>query len=145
MNYAASVKPFLWFNCDLTDVIDFYQGIFDNFKVQSNYGLSAEFDFGGTLLMAANFGPAFQFNESFSLFVTCQDQLEVDYYWNRLLEGGGEPGRCGWLKDRFGLSWQIVPTALGESLSNQDAARANYARNAMMGMSKIVISELTQN
>ena len=144
MNRPAQVTPFLWFDANLNDVAEFYSGIFSDFRSQGSYAFSAVFELGGTTFMAANFGPAFKFNEAISLFVSCEDQTEVDFYWNALLVDGGEAGRCGWLKDKYGLSWQVVPTALGEALGNPDREAAAIAQQAMMGMGKIVIADLTR-
>ena len=94
--------------------------------------------------MLLNGGPLFKFTEAISLFVTCKTQEEVDYYWNKLLEGGGQPSQCGWLKDKFGLSWQIVPEILGELIGGKDARRANNAMQAMLKMSKLDIKKLKE-
>jgi len=138
------VRPFFWFNDNVDQAVAFYGAIFKDFKLTShNPGVSAEFELGGTRFMGNNFGPHYKFNEAISLFILCEDQAEVDYYWNALIADGGEPGRCGWLKDQFGVSWQVVPSALGAALSNPDAEAAAFAFQAMMGMSKIVINDLT--
>jgi predicted 3-demethylubiquinone-9 3-methyltransferase (glyoxalase superfamily) len=92
--------------------------------------------------MALNGGPEFTFNEAVSLFVTCESQAEVDELWQKLTSGGGEPGPCGWLKDKFGLSWQIVPTRLNELLSDPDREKANRVMQAMLQMSKIDVAAL---
>jgi predicted 3-demethylubiquinone-9 3-methyltransferase (glyoxalase superfamily) len=89
-----------------------------------------------------NGGPQFTFDEAVSFMITCADQAEVDHYWERLLEGGGQESMCGWLKDRFGLSWQVVPTRLFELLSDPDPARAQAASQAMLGMQRIVVADL---
>ncbi len=96
----------------------------------------------GAKYTALNGGDMFTFTEAFSIFILCNDQSEVDKYWDALIANGGTPGRCGWLKDKFGLSWQIIPKQLGESLGNPDPAKAAAAMNVMMGMSKIIVSEL---
>src|SRR5436305_1947201 len=103
--------------------------------------LTATFELEGQRFMALNGGPHFKFTEAISLFVTCESQQEVDYYWERLLEGGSE-SQCGWLKDKFGLSWQIIPTALMRYLSDPDPKKAKAAMDAMLKMKKIVIADL---
>ncbi|HZJ08938.1 MAG TPA: VOC family protein [Trueperaceae bacterium] len=104
-------------------------------------GQGVTFEVGGMKVNAFDGGPEFKFNGAISLFVTCEDQAEVDYYWQRLTEGG-EDGRCGWLKDKFGVSWQVVPTALGRLLSDPDRERADRAMQAMLQMSKLDIAAL---
>jgi predicted 3-demethylubiquinone-9 3-methyltransferase (glyoxalase superfamily) len=103
--------------------------------------MSVTFELSGQPFMALNGGPAFKFSEALSLFVNCKDQREVDYFWRKLGEGG-QPGRCGWLKDRWGLSWQIIPRALGECLGGSDRAGAARAMEAMLGMGKLDVKAL---
>ena len=141
---TITVAPFLWFDDNLDQAVALYGRVFSDFKLTyHNPGLNAEFEIGGTHFMGNNFGPHYKFNEAVSFFVTCKDQAEVDYYWDALTADGGEPGRCGWLKDPFGISWQIIPAALGQALSNPDREAAAYAHKAMMGMSKIIVADLT--
>lgn len=104
--------------------------------------VSATFTVDGQQFIAINGGPQFPFTEAVSFTVHCRDQAEVDYYWQRLLDGGGQESQCGWLKDRFGLSWQVVPERLDELLRDPDPARAAAATRAMLGMSRIVIADL---
>ena len=149
----SKITPFLWFNNNAEEAMNFYCSIFKNAKVGkvSRYGeagpgpkgsvMSATFELEGQEFFALNGGPMFQFTEAVSFYVKCETQAEVDYYWDKLL-AGGKPSQCGWLKDRFGLSWQIVPNRLGELLGDKDAKRANAAMQAMLKMSKIVISDL---
>jgi len=94
--------------------------------------------------MLLNGGPIFKFTEAISLFISCKDQKEVDYYWDKLIEGGGKPSQCGWLKDKFGLSWQVVPEILGELIGGKDARRAKNAMQAMLKMSKLDIKKLKE-
>jgi predicted 3-demethylubiquinone-9 3-methyltransferase (glyoxalase superfamily) len=96
----------------------------------------------GTKYTALNGGEMFKFTEAFSILILCEDQAEVDKYWDVLISDGGAPGRCGWLKDKFGLSWQIIPKQLGECLGNPDPVKSAAAMNAMMGMSKLIVSKL---
>jgi predicted 3-demethylubiquinone-9 3-methyltransferase (glyoxalase superfamily) len=147
------ITPFLWFDDNLDDAIAFYTSIFPNSKVVnvSRYGdagpgpkgtvMSATFQLEGQEFMALNGGPQFKFTEAVSFFVHCETQAEVDALWAKLTDGGTE-GRCGWLKDRFGLSWQIVPTALGRMLGDPDRARSQRVMRAMLGMNRIDVEGL---
>jgi predicted 3-demethylubiquinone-9 3-methyltransferase (glyoxalase superfamily) len=145
------ITPFLWFDDRAGEAAKFYVSIFKNAKILSVNGedatdadgpvSSARFQLDGQELIAFNGGPHFQFTEAVSLFVNCETQAEVDELWEKLSEGG-EKSRCGWLKDKFGLSWQIIPTALGEMLNDPDDEKSERAMNAMLGMSRIDIAEL---
>jgi predicted 3-demethylubiquinone-9 3-methyltransferase (glyoxalase superfamily) len=147
------ITPFLWFNDNAEEAVNFYVSIFKNSKIGSvsRYGdggpkpkgmvMTMTFQLDGQELMALNGGPEFPFSEAISFFVNCETQQEVDELWERLSEGG-EKGRCGWLKDRYGLSWQIVPSALGELLNHKDGAKAKRAMEAMLQMDKIDIETL---
>ena len=148
-----AITPCLWFDNNLEEAAAFYTSIFPNFSVGDMYKASEAhpgapgqvlwgyFVLDGTRFMGINGGPHFQFNEAVSFMVHCKDQAEVDYYWDRLVDGG-EESQCGWLKDRFGLSWQICPDRLLELTSDPDPARAAAADKAMQGMRKIVIADL---
>lgn len=147
------ITPCLWFDNQLTEAADFYASIFPNSSVEELHNGTAEgggregdvlwgyFVLDGTRFMGLNGGPYFQFNEAVSFMVHCKDQAEVDYYWDRLVEGG-EESQCGWLKDRFGVSWQICPERLLELTTDPDPARAAAADKAMHGMRKIIIADL---
>jgi predicted 3-demethylubiquinone-9 3-methyltransferase (glyoxalase superfamily) len=144
------ITPFLWFDHDLEEAMAFYASLFEDSAIVevSRAGdaptdpvFSATFRVAGQEFLAINGGPLFPFTEAFSLFVDCDDQAEVDRLWE-VLTDGGEPSRCGWLKDRFGLSWQIVPRRLMELLGDPDPARASRAREAMLGMGKIDVAAL---
>ncbi len=147
------IVPFLWFNDQAEEAMNHYISIFPDSKVVNvmRYGdagpgpkgtvMSVTFQLAGREFMALNGGPQFKFTEAISLFVKCETQEEVDELWAKLSEGG-EAGPCGWLKDKYGLSWQIVPTALGEMLQDQDAEKANRVMEAMLQMSKIDIAGL---
>jgi predicted 3-demethylubiquinone-9 3-methyltransferase (glyoxalase superfamily) len=149
------ITPFLWFNDNAEAAINFYTSIFKDSKILSisRYGeagpgpsgtvMSATFQLEGQEFMALNGGPQYQFTEAISLFVNCETQEEVDNLWNKLTEGG-EPGPCGWLKDKFGLSWQIIPTALSELLGDPDPVKAQNVMKAMLQMSKIDVEKLKQ-
>jgi predicted 3-demethylubiquinone-9 3-methyltransferase (glyoxalase superfamily) len=148
-----SITPSLWFDDDLEEAAAFYTSIFPNSSVEklNRYTeagpgtpgevVSGTFVLNGTRFIGINGGPSFAFSEAVSFTVDCADQDEVDYYWDRLVDGG-EESHCGWLKDRFGLSWQIVPGRLYELIEDPDPARAAAATSAMLGMRKIVIADL---
>jgi predicted 3-demethylubiquinone-9 3-methyltransferase (glyoxalase superfamily) len=149
------ITPFLWFDNQAEEAMNFYVSIFKNSKVGkvTRYGdagpgpkgtvMSATFQLDGQEFMALNAGPQFKFTEAISFFVNCESQQEVDQLWEKLSAGGAK-GRCGWLKDKFGLSWQIIPSALGEALGNKDPEKAKRAMQAMLKMDKIDIERLKQ-
>jgi len=138
----------LWFNDQAEEAANLYTTIFEDSKILSKSNrpdggvLTVEFELLGSKYTALNGGPMFTFSEAFSIFVLCEDQVEVDKYWDALTADGGAAQRCGWLKDKFGVSWQIIPKQLGECLGNPDPIKAAAAMNAMMGMSKLIVSEL---
>jgi predicted 3-demethylubiquinone-9 3-methyltransferase (glyoxalase superfamily) len=139
----TTITPYLWFaNNDGLEAAEFYAALIPNSRVVSHSGIIVEFELDGRPYVALNAGPHFTLNEAFSLMITCADQAEVDHYWSRLLEGGGEESQCGWLKDRFGVSWQVTPTALLDALSDPDPARAERARQAMFTMRKVDIAAI---
>jgi predicted 3-demethylubiquinone-9 3-methyltransferase (glyoxalase superfamily) len=150
---TSRIQPCLWFDDNLEEAAHFYTGIFPNSSIlhMSRYTdagpgepgtvMAGEFTLDGVTFRGINGGPAFSFSEAISFSVTCRDQSEVDYYWDSLVDGGAE-SVCGWLKDRFGLSWQIVPTRLYELVTDPDPARAQAASQAMLGMRRIVVAEL---
>jgi predicted 3-demethylubiquinone-9 3-methyltransferase (glyoxalase superfamily) len=147
------IAPCLWFDTESEEAANLYTSVFPNSKIVNvtHYGpagpreegmvLTVEFELNGQKLIALNGGPEFSFTEAISLHVSCESQKEVDYYWNALSEGG-EEGVCGWLKDRYGVSWQIDPIRLQELLADLDPARAERAMRAMLKMKKIDIAEL---
>ena len=149
------ITPFLWFDDKAEQAMNFYISIFKNSRVVniSRYGKDAPYPEGtafivtfvldGQEVMALNAGPQFKFTEAISMFVNCESQAEVDELWDRLSEGG-EKGRCGWLKDKYGLSWQIVPTGLGELMNGQDPEKANRVTQALLQMDKIDVNLLRQ-
>ncbi|MBS1801951.1 MAG: VOC family protein [Acidobacteria bacterium] len=136
------ITPFLWFNCDLLEVIEFYTRVFPKLRVESLNPMNASFEIEGQQFMALNAGPQFKFNEAVSFFIRCETQEEVDYYWRELISGGGAEGKCGWLKDKFGLSWQVIPNALGNYLGDKDRAKADRVMQAMFKMTRIEIAAL---
>ncbi len=142
------ITPFLWFDGQAEEAMLFYTSIFKNSKVlnvsrlgDGGKAMSVNFQLEGQELMAYNAGPEFKFNEAISLFVSCETQAEVDELWAKLTEGG-EAVQCGWLKDKFGLSWQIVPAQLSDYLGGPDPAGAQRAMQAMLKMVKLDIAEI---
>jgi predicted 3-demethylubiquinone-9 3-methyltransferase (glyoxalase superfamily) len=158
---VQKITPFLWFDNQAEDAVRFYTSIFKNSKIGNiaRYGnegfevhgqpegtvMTVEFEIEGQAFIALNGGPVFQFNEAISFQVSCNTQAEVDHYWDRLTEGGNEDAQqCGWLKDKYGVSWQIVPVILRELLDGADPAKAQRAMKAMLQMKKLDIAELQQ-
>jgi len=147
------ITPFLWFDDNAEEAVAFYTSIFEKSRTVSvsRYGdagpgpkgrvMVMKFEIEGQEFVALNGGPQFHFTEAVSFVVNCKDQKEVDDYWDRL-SAGGQTSQCGWLKDRFGLSWQIVPDALGKMLGDKDPAKAQRVMKAMLRMTKIDIEEL---
>ena len=136
------ISPFLWFDDQAEEAANLYVGIFPNSRIIAVTPMTVQFELDGLPVTALNGGPAhYHFTEAFSFSVMCDDQAEVDRYWTALTEGGAE-SQCGWLKDRFGLSWQIVPKALPRLLGDPDRERANRAIQAMLRMRKLDIAAL---
>lgn len=147
------ITPNLWFDTEGKDAAEFYVSVFPNSKINAvtHYGeagpreagmvLTVEFELDGQHYTALNGGPDFTFDEAISLLINCADQNEVDYYWSKLSEGG-EEGPCGWLKDRFGLSWQVCPVGMVEMLNDPDQEAAQRAMKAMLGMKKIDLAAI---
>jgi predicted 3-demethylubiquinone-9 3-methyltransferase (glyoxalase superfamily) len=142
-----SITPFLWFDTQAEEAMNFYAGIFKRSKVLSvnkagGRTMSVTFELEGQQFMALNAGPVFKFNEAISFFVGVDTQQEIDELWDKLIAGGGSPSQCGWLKDKYGLSWQIVPNTLGQMLSDPDPAKSGRCMNAMLQMSKLDVAKL---
>jgi predicted 3-demethylubiquinone-9 3-methyltransferase (glyoxalase superfamily) len=142
----SKITPFLWFDGQAEEAMNFYISIFKNAKVLSvnranGRVMSVTFELEGQKFMGLNAGPQFKFTEAISLFVDCETQEEVDELWEKL-SAGGEKSRCGWLKDKYGLSWQIIPTALGKLMSDPDPEKSKAVVQAMLKMNKIVIEDL---
>jgi len=147
------ITPFLWFDANAEEAANFYTSVFKDSKILSTarYGdagpgpkgsvMTVNFQIFGQEFVALNGGPQFKFTEAVSFMVNCETQEEVDFYWSKL-SAGGEEGPCGWLKDRFGLSWQVVPTALLKLIKDPDPAKAQRVMKAMLQMKKIEIKEL---
>jgi predicted 3-demethylubiquinone-9 3-methyltransferase (glyoxalase superfamily) len=149
----TTITPYLWFDHNAEEAIELYSSLFDDAKTTSfaRYPdgtplagtlMNAEFELAGQRFIALNGGPHFAFTEAVSFFVSVETQAEVDRLWNALVADGGSESRCGWLKDRFGLSWQIIPTALPRYLSDPDPRKASRVMAAMMQMGRIVIADL---
>ena len=148
------ITPCLWFDTQAEEAATFYTSVFKNSRIIeiSHYGeagpreadlvLAVKFEIDGTEFMALNGGPEFTFDEAISFQIHCADQEEVDELWERLLEGGGQESECGWLKDRFGLSWQVIPIRLEELLADPDKGRSERAMKAMLTMKKIDVAAL---
>ena len=151
----TKITPFLWFDNQAEEAMNFYTSIFKDSKIGTvtRYGeggpgpkgtvMTVEFQLDGQEFVALNAGPLFKFTEAISFVVNCETQEEVDEFWEKLSEGG-EKSRCGWLKDKYGLSWQIVPTALGEMLNDKDPGKSRRVVEAMLKMDKIDIKTLKQ-
>jgi predicted 3-demethylubiquinone-9 3-methyltransferase (glyoxalase superfamily) len=142
-----SITPFLWFDTQAEEAMNFYAGIFKRSKVLSvnkagGRTMSVTFELEGQQFMALNAGPVFKFNEAISFFVGVDTQQEIDELWDKLIAGGGAPSQCGWLKDKYGLSWQIVPNTLGQMLGDPDPAKSGRCMNAMLQMSKLDLAKL---
>ena len=149
-----SITPNLWFDTEAEEAAEFYCSIFPNSRIvaKSHYGeagprdagkvMTVDWELDGQRFTGINGGPNFKFDEAISFLISCEDQDEIDYYWERLTADGGEEGPCGWVKDRFGLSWQVVPKGIDELVGDPDAAKSQRAMKAMLGMRKLDIGEL---
>jgi predicted 3-demethylubiquinone-9 3-methyltransferase (glyoxalase superfamily) len=136
------ITPFLWFDGQAKEAAEFYCSVFKNSKVLQVSPLAVTFELEGQKFMALNGGPHFKFNEAISLFVDCDSQEEVDSLWNTLTSNGGAESMCGWLKDKYGLSWQIIPNTLMELMSDKDQTKSQRVMQAMMKMKKIDVQAL---
>jgi predicted 3-demethylubiquinone-9 3-methyltransferase (glyoxalase superfamily) len=151
---VGPIVPNLWFDTEAEDAANFYCSIFKNSRIVSvaryteagprpaGAVMTVEWELDGQRFVGINGGPEFTFDEAVSFQITCSDQAELDYYWDSLLAEGGQESRCGWLRDRFGLSWQVVPRGMGEVFSDPDPERARRAMEAMFKMSKLDIAAL---
>jgi predicted 3-demethylubiquinone-9 3-methyltransferase (glyoxalase superfamily) len=148
-----TTTPCLWFDTQAEDAATFYCSVFPNSRIlrTTHYGpntpgregsvMTVDFELNGQKYVALNGGPEFTFSEAISFYIECADQAEIDHHWNALTDGG-EPGPCGWLKDKFGLSWQVAPTRLLELVGDSDSERANRVMQAMLQMGKIVLADI---
>ncbi|MCA8979826.1 MAG: VOC family protein [Planctomycetes bacterium] len=154
MSSTQKITTFLWYDGDAEEAAHYYASVFDDASVLDPVRTPEEmasdapppmlvsFEIAGQRFMALNGGPQFHFTEAVSLYVDCADQAEVDRYWNRFIDDGGEPSMCGWLKDKYGLSWQIIPTDLQRFIGDPDPEKAGRAIQAMLKMSKIDVEAL---
>jgi predicted 3-demethylubiquinone-9 3-methyltransferase (glyoxalase superfamily) len=136
------IIPFLWFDNNAHEAIKFYTSIFKNSKIIHLDAMVSTFELEGQRLMALNGGPHFKFSEAFSFYISCESQEEVDYYWTALIREGGKEGQCGWLKDKYDLSWQVVPVILGDLMSGPDPKKSEKVIQAMLKMIKLDIEGL---
>lgn len=136
------ITPFLWFESQAEEAMNYYVSIFKNSKVIVTSPQMVQFELDGQEFIGLNAGPQFKFNEAVSFFVNCENQPEVDYYWNKLIADGGEESMCGWCKDKFGLWWQIIPKQLGELMGDPDQVKAKRVVDAMLKMQKIIVADL---
>ena len=151
---SERITPNLWFDTEAEEAAAFYVSVFKNSKIlyvthytdagprPAGTVMTVDFELDGQRFVGINGGPEFTFDEAVSFQINCADQGEIDYYWDALTADGGEPGPCGWLKDKFGLSWQVVPTGMEQVFRDADRERATRAMQAMLGMSKIDIAAL---
>jgi predicted 3-demethylubiquinone-9 3-methyltransferase (glyoxalase superfamily) len=135
------ITPFLWFDGKVEEAANFYVSLFSNARIVSSSPMSVTFEIDGREFIAFNGGPMFKFTEAISLFVSCETQEEIDRLWDKLSEGGHRQ-KCGWLKDKYGVSWQIIPPALGKMLQDKDSAKSTRVMQAMLQMDKIDIAGL---
>jgi predicted 3-demethylubiquinone-9 3-methyltransferase (glyoxalase superfamily) len=147
------IVPNLWFDTEAEEAADFYTSVFDNSRIvnvthytesaprEEGMVMTVEFELDGQRFVGINGGPEFKFDEAISFAIECETQEEIDYFWSKLSEGG-EESVCGWLKDRFGVSWQVVPTGIEEVFADPDKERADRAMKAMLGMRKIDMEAL---
>lgn len=136
------ITPFLWFEKDAEKAAGFYVSLFPGSRVLQSNPMLTTFELAGVQFMALNGGPQYRLSDAFSMFISCEDQQEVDTLWDALLSGGGKPTMCGWLKDRFGVSWQVVPKAFMTLSSDPNPAKARAVMQAMMKMVKFDVAAL---
>jgi predicted 3-demethylubiquinone-9 3-methyltransferase (glyoxalase superfamily) len=148
------ITPFLWFDGKAEEAINLYTSVFKNSKIVNiaywgegspfpkDQVMTGTFELDGQMFYAFDAGPQFKFTEAISFFVNCETQEEIDHFWNKLTANGGQESMCGWLKDKFGISWQIVPPVLGKLLRDKDPAKSARVMQAMMKMKKIIIADL---
>ena len=151
---AQKITPFLWFDGQGEEAANFYTSIFENSRIVdiTRYGdagpgergsvMTVSFELAGQRFVGLNGGPNYKFTPAISFYISCKDQEEVDYFWKRLLAGGGEPNACGWLTDKYGVSWQVIPDTLIEYLQDEDREKAQRVMKAMMEMIKIDVKKI---
>jgi predicted 3-demethylubiquinone-9 3-methyltransferase (glyoxalase superfamily) len=135
------ITPYLWFDNQAGEAASFYCSLFNNSKITSDGEVIVEFELDGINFIALNGGPQFKFNEAISFYVLCEDQEEIDHLWNALIADGGSEGRCSWCKDRFGVSWQIVPKRFVEMMKTGTPEQTQKVMAAMMNMNKMIIAD----
>ena len=135
------ITPYLWYDNQAQEAANFYCSIFENSKIISDSGMIVEFQLEGMNFIALNGGSQFKFNEAISFYVLCKNQEEVDFLWETLTKDGGQEGRCGWCKDKFGLSWQIVPTRFMEMMKTGNSQQSKNVIDAMMKMNKMIVED----
>lgn len=138
------ITPYLWFNNQAKEAAEFYCSIFDNSKVISDSEIIVEFELDGTNFIALNGGPQFKFNEAVSFYVLCDDQEEVDRFWHAITSNGGSEGNCSWCKDKYGVSWQIVPKAFIEMMKTGTPEQTQRVIGVMMKMRKMIIKDFEE-
>jgi predicted 3-demethylubiquinone-9 3-methyltransferase (glyoxalase superfamily) len=138
------ITPYLWFNNQAKEAAEFYCSIFDNSKIISDSGIIVEFELDGTNFIALNGGPQFKFNEAVSFYVLCDDQEELDRFWHALTSNGGSEGNCSWCKDKYGVSWQIVPKAFIEMMKTGTPEQTQRVIGAMMKMRRMIIKDFEE-
>ena len=148
------IIPNLWFDTEAEEAAEFYISVFKNGRIvnvmhyneagprEAGMVMTVEFELDGQRFVGINGGPQFKFDEAVSFQITCEDQDEIDYYWEKLTADGGEEGPCGWVKDKFGLSWQVVPTGMEEGFADPDTEKARRAMEAMLKMKKLDLAAL---
>ena len=148
------ITPFLWFDGKAEEAIKLYTSLFKNSKIKKidywpegspfpkNQVMTGTFELDGQQFYAFDAGPQFKFTEAISFFISCETQEDIDHFWNNFTKDGGQESMCGWVKDKFGVSWQIVPNKLGEMLADKDKEKAGRVMHAMMGMKKLIIADL---
>lgn len=137
---VQKITPYLWFDKEAYDAATFYKTVFKNAEITSTNPMITTMHIEGLNLIFLNGGPIFKLSEAFSLLISCDTQEEIDYYWDALIAGGGNESRCGWLKDKFGVSWQVVPSILPKLMS--DPAKAGEVMQAFLKMNKFIIADL---
>ncbi|MFZ2200008.1 MAG: VOC family protein [Microgenomates group bacterium] len=138
----TKITPFLWFDKEAGEAAKYYVSIFPGGKTLNSNPMFTTFEIAGQTIMALNGGPEYKHSPAFSFFVDCEDQAEVDLYWDKLMSDGGSDPQCGWLKDKYGLSWQIIPKQLGDLLSDPDPAKSGRVMATMRQMKKIIVADL---
>jgi len=142
------ITPFLWFDTQAEEAMNFYVSVFKNSKVggvsrgPDGKAFSVSFELDGQEFLGLNAGPEYKFSEAISMYVNCENQAEVDNFWSKLIADGGEESQCGWLKDKFGLSWQIIPKQLGELMGDPDPEKSQRVMQTMLKMQKIIVADL---